>query len=161
MIALRLNNAPARRALSPDSRVKRSRGLVRMRRPRSAASLTAVLLGILLLGAFGLLYVAATASATQASYQINQLKADQQKLIAQQQSTRYQISMATSAGRLDGDASRMGMVPQSQIQYLPGSHNPVALAGPQQATPTVPKGSLLQQLATILGRPTEAQAKGQ
>jgi hypothetical protein len=55
----------------------------------------------------------------------------------------------------------MGMVPQSQIQYLPGSRNPVALAGPEQTTPTAPKGSLLQQLATILGRPTEAQAKGQ
>jgi hypothetical protein len=161
MIALRLNNTPARRALGPDSRVKRPRALARVRRPRATASLTAVLLGILLLGGFGLLYVAETATATQASYQIGNLKAHQLELLAQQQQIRYQISMQTSAGRLDGAASRMGMVPQGQVQYLPGSANPVALAGPQQAPAAEPKGSWLQQLATILGRPTEAQAKGQ
>jgi hypothetical protein len=161
MIALRLSNAPARRALGPDSRVKRSRALARVRRPRATASLTAVLLGILLLAIFGLLYVAETAGATQASYQIGKLKTQQQQLVAQQQQIRYQISMQTSAGRLDGAASRMGMVPQGQIQYLAGSNNPVALAGPQQAAPGQPRGSWLQQLATILGRPTEAQAKGQ
>ena len=161
MIALRLNNAPARRALSPDKRVKRPRALARVRRPRATFSLGIVLFGILLVGALGLSYVAETAAATQASYQIATLKTDQGKLLAQQQQIRYQISLQTSAGRLDGDAGRLGMVPQTQIQYLPGSRNPVALAGPQQTTPSEPKGSWLQQIATILGRPTEAQAKGQ
>jgi len=161
MIALRLNNAPARRALSPDKRVKRSRSLARVRRRRATASLGAVLLGILLVGGFGLSYVAETASATQASYQIAKLTTDQQGLIAQQQQIRYQISLQTSAGRLDGDAGKMGMVPQGQIQYLPSSRNPVALAGPQEAAPSAPRGSWLQQLAAILGSPTEAQAKGQ
>lgn len=131
-----------------------------MRRPRASASTGAVLLGIALLGALGVSYVAETASATQASYQIGALKARQQALISQEQQIRYQISLQSSAGRLDGDAGKMGMARQGQFQYLPGSHNPVALAPPSHAAaPVSPQGSWLEQLAAIL-RPTEAQAKG-
>jgi hypothetical protein len=119
-----------------------------------------VLLGILLVGGLGLSYVAETAAATQASYQIDRLHQQQRTLVAQQQQIRYQISMQTSAGRLDGDAGKMGMVPQGSIQYLPGGHNPVALAPPQAPSQGEPKGSFLEQLATILGRPTDAQAHG-
>lgn len=161
MIALRLNTVPARRALSPDTRVKRSRALARVRRPRASVGLGLVMLGIAAVAGLGLSYVAETAAATQASYQIGNLKKQQQDLISQQQQIRYQISLQTSAGRLDGDAGKMGMVRQGQIQYLPSSHNPVALAPPDRSAPVAGQGSLLEQLATILGRPTDAQAKGQ
>ena len=57
-----------------------------------------------------LAYVAETAMATQASYQIAGLKAQQSQLMAQQQQIRYQISIQTSAGRLDGEAIQLGMV---------------------------------------------------
>jgi hypothetical protein len=159
MIALRLNTAPARRALSPDGRVQRPRRAAHARRPRASASVGAVLVGIAAVGGLGLSYVAETAAATQASYQIAVLGKQQEDLLARQQQIRYQISLATSAGRLDGDAAKMGMVRQGQTQYLPGGRNPVALAGPQEQTPTVAPSSLLDQLAAVLGRPTEAQAK--
>ena len=113
-----------------------------------------------MLSIFGIAYVSETAAATQSSYQIGNLKLKQARLEAEQQQIRYQISLATSAGKIDGDAARVGMVRSSQWQYLPGSSSPVALAKPDSPTNAVPSRSWLDQLALVLGRPTEAQAKG-
>ena len=119
-----------------------------------------IVLWIALLSVFGLAYVAETAAATQASYQISNLKHRQAELVAEQQRTRFQISLATSAGQIDGDAAKLGMVRSNQWQYLPGSSSPVALAKPDPQTNANPGRSWLDQLALVLGRPTEAQAKG-
>jgi hypothetical protein len=131
----------------------------RVRRAHSAG-FRWIVLWIALLSVFALAYVAETAAATQASYQIANLKQHQSLLQAQQQQTRFQISLATSAGQIDGDAARLGMVRSSQWQYLPGSSSPVALAKPDAPTSAGPSRSWLDQLALVLGRPTEAQAKG-
>jgi hypothetical protein len=131
----------------------------RVRRAHSAG-FRWIVLWIALLSVFALAYVAETAAATQASYQIANLKQHQSLLQAQQQQTRFQISLATSAGQIDGDAARLGMVRSSQWQYLPGSSSPVALAKPDAPTNAGPSRSWLDQLALVLGRPTEAQAKG-
>jgi hypothetical protein len=109
---------------------------------------------------FGVAYVAETAAATQASYQIATLKQQQSEIRAQQQQIRYQISLSTSAGQIDGDAVRLGMVRSSQWQYLPGSTSPVALAKPETPSNGNANKSWLDQLALAVGRPTEAQAKG-
>jgi hypothetical protein len=109
---------------------------------------------------FGVAYVAETAAATQASYQIATLKQEQSDMRAQQQQIRYQISLATSAGQIDGDAAKLGMVRSSQWQYLPGSTSPVAMARTDPQTSGNAGRSWFDQLALALGRPTEAQAKG-
>jgi hypothetical protein len=132
---------------------------VRVRRAHGAG-FRWILLAIGLLSICGVAYVSETAAATQASYQIGNLKLKQARLEAQQQQIRYQISLATSAGKIDGDASRLGMVRSSQWQYLPGSSSPVALAKPAPQPAGNANRSWLEQLALVLGRPTEAQAKG-
>lgn len=167
MIALRINPTVARPALRPGSRAKgpvrrtssAARKTVRVRRAHGAG-FRWILLAIVLLSICGVAYVSETAAATQASYQIGNLKLKQARLEAQQQQIRYQISLATSAGKIDGDASRVGMVRSSQWQYLPGASSPVALAKPAPQTWGNPNRSWLEQLALVLGRPTEAQAKG-
>jgi hypothetical protein len=113
----------------------------RVRRARPA-TFKWIVLWIGTVSVFGIAYVAETAAATQASFQIATLKQQQSDMRGQQQQIRYQISLATSAGQIDGDAAKLGMVrpdPQSN-----GNAN----------------RSWLDQLALALGRPTEAQAKG-
>jgi hypothetical protein len=104
-------------------------------------------------------YVSETATATQASYQINQLKAEQGQLKAQQQQVRYLISQASSAGALDSDASKLGMVRAPAWQYLPGSQDPVALARTDPTREDQPRLTWVDHLALALGRPTTAQAR--
>jgi hypothetical protein len=140
-------------------RASGARRAVRVRRPQSTG-FRWILVSIGLLSIFGIAYVAETAAATQASYQIGTLKTRQAELQAQQQQIRYQISLATSAGKIDGDAARVGMVRSSQWQYLPGSSSPVALARPAPPAGANPNRSWLERLALALGRPTDAQAKG-
>ena len=161
-----MNTAGSRPAFRSTSGAKgsstRNAAAARKARVRRAhsAGFRWIVLWIALLSVFGLAYVAETAAATQASYQISNLKQRQAALLAQQQQTRFQISLATSAGQIDGDATKLGMVRSSQWQYLPGSSSPVALAKPDPQTTTNPNRSWLDQLALVLGRPTEAQAKG-
>src|SRR6202171_6315729 len=134
MIALRINQTGSRPALRPASRAK---GLV----PRAAsgarrapparrargAGFRWIFLSIGLLSVFGIAYVSETAAATQASYQIGNLKLKQAKLETEQQRIRYQITVTTSAGRIDGDAAKVGMVRANQWQYLPCSSSPLHL----------------------------------
>ena len=167
MIALRMNTAGTRPAFRPTSAAKGSSSrtspsAARQARVRRAngAGFRWILLWIALLSVFALAYVAETAAATQASYEISNLKQRQAALQAQQQQTRFQISLATSAGQIDGDAARLGMIRSNQWQYLPNASSPVALARPDPQTNANPNRSWLDQLALVLGRPTEAQAKG-
>jgi len=168
MIALRINQTGSRPALRPASRAKGlvpraasgARRAARARRVRGAG-FRWIFLSIGLLSIFGIAYVSETAAATQSSYQIGNLKLKQARLEAEQQQIRYQITVATSAGRIDGDAAQLGMVRSNQWQYLPGSSSPVALARPAPQTGGGSNRSWLEQLALVLGRPTEAQAKGQ
>jgi hypothetical protein len=150
------SNSTGTRKSQASSGVGRS-SRVRRNRP---ATFRWIVLWIGMVSVFAIAYVAETAAATQASYQIANLKQEQADLMAQQQQIRYQISMATSAGQLDGDAAKLGMVRSSQWQYLPGSTSPVALARPENNGNTGAGHSWLDQLALALGRPTEAQAKG-
>jgi hypothetical protein len=168
MLALRINPTGSRPALRPASRAKGlvpraasgARRAARARRARGAG-FRWIFLSIGLLSIFGIAYVSETAAATQSSYQIGNLKLKQARLEAEQQQIRYQITVATSAGRIDGDAAQLGMVRSNQWQYLPGSSSPVALARPAPQTGGGSNRSWLEQLALVLGRPTEAQAKGQ
>lgn len=167
MIALRMNTAAHGRHLSSSfgAGVRKSRATagsgrsVRVRRSRPA-TFKWIVLWIVTVSVFGIAYVAETAAATQASYQIATLKQQQSDLHVQQQQSRYQISLATSAGQIDGDAAKLGMVRSNQWQYLPGSTSPVALAKPDPQSNGNATRSWLDQLALALGRPTEAQAKG-
>lgn len=117
------------------------------------------LLGVLV-AIFAVSYVAMTAQATQASYRIGQLKEQQNRLLSAQRQIRYDISAHSSAVQWDGDAAKLGLTRSSQWSYLAGSQSPVALARPEPAAPAPTNGSFLDRLATALGRPTEAQAKG-
>lgn len=167
MIALRMNTAAPVRHLgstfgagSRKSRASSGSGRsARVRRARPA-TFKWIVLWIGTVSVFGIAYVAETAAATQASYQIATLKQQQADMLGQQQQIRYQISLATSAGQIDGDAAKLGMLRASQWQYLPGSTSPVALAKPDPQTNPNANRSWLDQLALALGRPTEAQAKG-
>ncbi|MEA2644942.1 MAG: hypothetical protein QOE92_25 [Chloroflexota bacterium] len=120
-----------------------------------------VLAGIGLVGVLGVAYVAETAAATLASYRINSLKDRQRELATDQQQIRYQISLQTSAGRLDSDAGKLGMgtMRSGQMQYVPATANPVALATPNEEEPSTSTASWWDHIATALGRPTSAQAK--
>lgn len=165
MIALRMNTATASRSLRPQIGAGTRKPQAKTAAGRSARARRArpttfrwIVVWIAMLSIFAIAYVAETAAATQASYQIGNLKLQQADLQAQQQQIRYQISLATSAGQIDGDAAKMGMVRSSQWQYLAGSTSPVALAGPPTVVNSANK-SWLEQLALALGRPTEAQAK--
>lgn len=167
MIALRMNTAAHSRHLSSSfgAGVRKSRATAgsgrsaRVRRARPA-TFKWIVLWIGTVSVFGIAYVAETAASTQASYQIGTLKQQQSDMLGQQQQIRYQISLATSAGQIDGDAAKLGMVRSSQWQYLPGSTSPVALAKPDPQSNGNANRSWLDQLALALGRPTEAQAKG-
>ena len=163
-----MNTAGTRPAFRPKSPAKgsssrTSTAVARKARARRAhsAGFRWIVLWIVTVSVFGIAYVAETAAATQASYQIATLKQQQSDLHVQQQQSRYQISLATSAGQIDGDAAKLGMVRSNQWQYLPGSTSPVALARPEPQTNANPNRSWLDQLALVLGRPTEAQANDQ
>ncbi len=159
MIALRMNNAPGRRALAPDGRAREAR--VRARTRRATTPLFGWLVSLmLLLSLFAISYVSETAAATEASYQISKLKAQQLQLQSQQEQIRYQISMASSAGRLDADAGKLGMVRQGQYTYIAATGSPVALNHVDPGASDRGAGSWFDRLAVAFGRPTEAQAKG-
>jgi outer membrane murein-binding lipoprotein Lpp len=159
MIALNLNTNPARRALSPDPRTM-ARPAGRARRPASTPLYRWLALLAVLVGLFAISYVAETAQATQASYQISQLKAQQERLLNDQRQTRYDIAAHSSAVQWDGDAARLGLARSSQWQYVPASQAPVALARPEPAAPASAGESFFDRLAVALGRPAEAQARG-
>jgi len=155
MIALKLNSVPARRALTPDVRPP-ARVPLRARRG-TRAGFGKALLTIGSVCTLALTYVAESATATQASVRINQLKAQQAQLLAAQQQIRYQISVAQSAGRLDQDANKLGLVAPAQWQYVPGATSPVALSKGEPAQSEESR-SWVDQLAIALGRPAEAEA---
>jgi hypothetical protein len=105
-------------------------------------------------------YVAETAQATQASYQIDQLTAQQDQLRTDQRQIKYSIAARSSAVQWDGDAAKLGLVRSSQWQYLAGAGpSPVALAHPDPSTSAPANPGLFDRLAIALGRPTDAQAK--
>ena len=159
MIALKLNTPHARRALPQTSRKADARPAPRARRQKSAGYLWA-LIAIVSVSALALAYVAETALATQASYQISTLKAQQQQLLQAQQDTIYQISLQTSAARIDAQAATLGMVPTQRWQYLPGSAGPVALSRTEPDTAPPGARSFADRLALALGGPTVAEARG-
>ncbi|HEV3232410.1 MAG TPA: hypothetical protein VG245_09165 [Candidatus Dormibacteraeota bacterium] len=163
MIAVKLNTSPSRRALRPAPAATTAapaapRPTSRVRRIRGAR-FSWVVIGILAVCGLALTYVSETAAATQASYRIGSLKAEQQRLLASQEQIRYQISLASSAGRLDADAQKVGLVVTPATRYLSGAQSPVALARREPAGPSGPR-SILDTLAVALGRPADAEAKG-
>jgi hypothetical protein len=164
MIAVKLNTHTPRRAMPATARAEApasqpaTRGRARQRRPQVSFGWAAV--GIIVLCAIALVYVSETAAATQASYQITSLKAEQRRLLAEQEQVRYEISLASSAGRLDADARRIGLVQTPNRVYVPSGANPIALARTEPGLEKAPARTFLDQLAVALGRPTEAQAKG-
>jgi len=113
-----------------------------------------------LVGLFAVSYVAETAQATQASYQIDQLKAQAARLSNDQRQIRYDIAAHSSAVQWDGDASRLGLVRSNQWQYVAGGTSPVALAHAEPSVATAAPAGFFDRLAVALGRPTEAQARG-
>jgi hypothetical protein len=138
-------------------RTQPARGRTRRARPVGYAW---TLLGVALLSLLAMSYVSETAAATRASYRIDALKQEQSRLIAEQQQTRYQISMAASADRLDGDAGRLGMVRPTQLEYMRGAGSPVALLRNDPEPGARESHTWLDQLAVAFGRPTDAQARG-
>jgi len=162
MIAVKTNNLPARRALSQGTeaparaRARASSPARRRERPRFGAALVA--LGAVV--ALALAYVGETAAATQSSYQISGLKAQQAALLAQQQQIRYQISLQTSAGRLDGEANVMGMVRPTAWKYVAAGSARVALLHTEPDSTPAETRSLFDSVAAALGEPTTAEARG-
>src|SRR6202171_3048428 len=158
MIALRINQTGSRPALRPASRAKvlfprpasSARRAPPARRARGAG-FRWIFLSIGLLSIFGIAYVSETAAATQSSYQIGNLKLKQARLEAEQQQIRYPLTVATSAGRIDGDAAQLGMVRSNQWQSLPGSSSPVALARPAPQTGGGPHPFLVPGVARRAG----------
>jgi len=159
MIALNLNTNPARRALGPDPR-NRARLAGRARRQPGTPLYRWFALLAVLVGLFAVSYVAETAQATQASYQIDQLKAQAARLSNDQRQIRYDIAAHSSAVQWDGDASRLGLVRSNQWQYVAGGTSPVALAHAEPSVATAAPAGFFDRLAVALGRPTEAQARG-
>lgn len=164
MIAVQLNTHTPRRAMPapsrPDAQAPQpaTRGRARQRRAQLGFGWTA--LAILLLCVVALAYVFETAAATQASYQITSLKVEQRRLLAEQEQVRYEISLASSAGRLDADARRIGLIQSPNRVYVASAGNPIALARTEPGLEKAPARGFLDQLAVALGRPTEAQARG-
>jgi hypothetical protein len=168
MIALQLNTLPARRAistaasLSPRARTAdkatSARASTRARKHHSIRFPT-LIVATAAACSLALAYVSESASATEASYRIAALKAQQAKLIAEQQQIRYQISLSSSAGQVDGRAAALGMVRAPHWQYLPSTASPLALA-PAAVEPARPRMGWIDELAAVLGRPTEAEARG-
>ncbi|HEY8740761.1 MAG TPA: hypothetical protein VIN56_09240 [Candidatus Dormibacteraeota bacterium] len=159
MIALNLNTKPARRALSPDRRLK-ARPTVRARRAVGTPLYRWIALLVAIVSIFAISFVAETAQVTQSSYQIGRLTDQQANLLAEQRQILMDIARASSAVSFDGDAGKLGLVRSSQWQYLQGAQTPVALARPQAVSTDQAPPSFLDRLGLALGRPTEAQAKG-
>ena len=158
MIALNLNTNPARRALGPDPRTK-ARATARARRQMGTPLYRWFALLAVLVAVFAISYVAETAQATQASYTIDQLKAQQDRLRNDQRQIRYDIAARSSAVQWDGDAGRLGLVRSSTWQYVAGTQSPVALAHPDPSVSAPSTPGFVDRLAIALGRPTDAQAK--
>ena len=159
MIALNLNTNPARRALSPDTRTQ-ARLAGRARRQHGTPLYRWFVLLAVLVAVFAISFVAETAQATQAGYQIDHLKAQQEQLRSDQRQVRYEIAAHSSAVQWDGDAAKLGLVRSNRWQYVTGAPNPVALAHPDPSTSAPSNPGFLDRLAIALGRPAEAQAKG-
>jgi cell division protein FtsL len=133
----------------PPSRVRRSRG----RFPISPVA------GAVALLAAALLLVGASASATQASYQIASLKLEQARLSAEYDQLQAQLAGDQAANQVANAAQQLGMAHPNRWQYLSSAGSPIAL-GPQPADQTH-RGLLanvLAVLSAVIGRPLDAAA---
>jgi hypothetical protein len=100
-----------------------------------------------------LLLVAQSAAATQASYQISNLKLEQTRLMAEADQLQAQLAQAQAANRVAAAADALGMTHPSRWQYLtaaPGS--PIALAPRAEDTPAagLVKG-VMAAIGTFIG----------
>lgn len=132
----------------PPSRARRSRG-------RSSIS---PVMGAVVLVAAALLLVAQSAVATQASYQINTLKDQQTRLLAEQQQLRSQLALVQSPSHVAAMAQSMGLGQPARWQYLTGASSPIALAPRQPVESRGLLGGVLAVVGTLVGRPGESQA---
>ena len=137
---------PPARALSP-SRARRSRG-------RSSIS---PLLGAIALVAAALLLVAQSAAATQASYQIANLKQEQARLSAEHDQLQAQLAGDRAANRVAIAAQQLGFTHPGRWQFVPAMDSPIALA-PVPTTAGQPGiwNHVLAVLGAITGRPLAA-----
>jgi cell division protein FtsL len=107
----------------PPSRARRSRG-----RPSISP-----LVGAVSLIAAALLLVAQSAAATQASYQITNLKQEQAQLSAEHDQLLAQLAGDRAANRVATAAQQLGLSHPSRWQYVRATRSPIAL-GPSPAT---------------------------
>jgi hypothetical protein len=134
---------PPARAL-PPSRARRSRG-----RPSISP-----LVGAVSLIAAALLLVAQSAAATQASYQITNLKQEQAQLSADHDQLLAQLAGDRAANRVATAAQQLGLSHPSRWQYVRATRSPIAL-GPRPANQghSGVLDGVLAVLGVITGRP--------
>ncbi|HYM49641.1 MAG TPA: hypothetical protein VET65_03610 [Candidatus Limnocylindrales bacterium] len=109
--------------------------------------------------AAALLLVAQSASATQASYQINALKDRQAHLLAEQDQLQSQLAQIRAPSRVASVALTLGMGQPARWQYVTGSPSPIALA-PRHAADGQRGvlGGVLAVVGTLVGRFGDGQA---
>jgi cell division protein FtsL len=112
----------------------------------------------------GIAYVSQTAHLTQATYQANDLAAQQRQLQSQAQQLDADLARLRSSSRIDAAAQQLGMKPPAKWAYATASGVPVAVPpAPVTAENTSGGGDPMQRLVAALSGtfgPSEAQAAG-
>jgi hypothetical protein len=124
------------------------------RRPALAMLVLAAVLGVLF-------YVAQSAGATQASYEIHALQGERQRLLAEQEQLTLQLARTASVNQVDAAAGALGLSHPRQWEPVAAVPAAIALAPEQGQTASAAASSgLLSILADLVGRPTYAAASG-
>jgi hypothetical protein len=124
------------------------------RRPALAMLMLLAILGVLF-------YVAQSAAATQASYEIHALQSEQQRLVAEQEQLTLQLANTASVNQVDAAAGALGLSHPKRWDPVAAVPAAIALApGLGQAASTPASSGLMSILADMLGRPTYAAASG-
>lgn len=108
-----------------------------------------------------LFYVAQSAGATQASYQIHALQGERQRLLAEQQELTLQLARTASVNQVDAAAGALGLSHPKRWESVAGVPAAIALTPEQGETASAPpSGGLMSILADLMGRPAYAAASG-
>lgn len=102
----------------------------------------------------GVAYVSETAHATQATYEMSALQAQQAQLLAQDQRVSDSLDRLESSARIAAAAQQLGMRPASRWAYVTAAQAPVAapdVPSVMSSPDATPAPDPVQRLITALG----------
>jgi hypothetical protein len=151
-VAHRVRRLPRRR--TPGGALPGAVMIPVARRPGLATLVLVAILGVLF-------YVAQSAGATQASYEIHALQGERQRLLAEQEQLTLQLARTASVNQVDAAAGALGLSHPGRWEPVAAAPAAIALAPePGQAASAPASSGWMSILADLVGRPTYAAASG-